>query len=473
MSHEHNQNCNDSTDLVYQDSYLPHMSALLDTATMTSVLTGQLASWQSDSWTVFNCRQVRVKYKPRKNCLAVYEIALKNQQTNREMQLNITCRTYEHRGSERRYRKAQKEIRGDSPACPAVFHVPELEMVVWIFPCERKLLSLPLMSNNHYLKHVIMPELVTQTWGKNWRIQAISSEIVHYVPEQTCTTRVHMALIEKQMQLFMKKTLYGKCYYNHDGARTFRVMDKLHDASRRGATPLNFPKPLSYDAENKLLWQEGLSGQTLRDAGISDQHAEQLLPLAAKAIALFHRISIDMPLPVTGVADIIAMLHHRMEVLSHVSLIDQLTLKRTVRLLEDTASTLNHCPLAVLHGDVHSQNLFLQGESIALIDLDNVTKGPPLLDLASWAGGMIYWAAMQNTPVEQLLPKLKILVTHYNQYAVNPVNGADLNWYLASILINERVFRCVTRLKSGRLRIVNKLLNFAEEFALHQHRILP
>jgi aminoglycoside phosphotransferase (APT) family kinase protein len=266
--------------------------------------------------------------------------------------------------------------------------------------------------------------------------------------------------------------VFGKCYYNHDGARTFDIMSKLRDIARQGVTPLRFPAPLFYDADRKLLWQAGLSGQTLRDAGISNQSGPELLPLAAKAIARFHRIPADTSLPTTEITDVLATLDSRLAVLSQLDILDQQKLVRVAKLLHSSAKGLRQYPAVTLHGDVHSQNLFLQDNTIAFIDLDNVVMGSSLLDLASWIGGMIYWATMQDMPVKQLLPQLRTFINQYNRHVPWQINSSDLSWYIAAMLVNERIFRCVTRLKSGRLRIINELLTIAEQFALHRHRFI-
>lgn len=454
----------------YYDACLLHMASLLDTELIADVLKAQLFPFQPETFMVVLCKLVRVKYKPLKNCLAVYDFTVEHRLTGEEKHFCITCRTYEDQGSRRRFDRAVKPHSSNPSDFPAIFHVPELEMIGWVFPCESKLLSLPFISNTHYLKHAVLPRLIESLCGKDWQIVKFSSTVMHYVPEHTCTIRVELSLTGHNQKL--AKTVFGKCYYNEAGEQTFRIMRKLHESSLKGITPLSFPAPLFYDAELKLLWQEGLSGRTLRDAGVGVESRRELLPQAAKAIALFHRIPVDRQLPVIKIADMLAMLASRMEVLSHVTLLDECKLNRVILTLQRTAPTLKPTENVTLHGDVHPQNLFLQNQSIAFIDLDSVVAGPAYHDIASWLCGMLYWGAMQHRSLQALLPELDLFVTNYNQYALFRVHEQNLSWFIAMALINERIFRCVTRFKSGRLQIINELLDWAEQFAHGQQRTL-
>lgn len=453
----------------YHDIYLPHMSTLLDAEVMATVLKNQLFPVQPEAFAVVLCQLVRVKYKPHKNCLAVYDFTAKHILSGKQQNFCITCRTYESQGATRRFDKAIKQHEGNLSDFPAVFHVPELETIGWVFPCESKILSLPFISHAHYLKHSILPKLVRSSWGKNWQIVSSSSSLMHYVPEHTCTVRVELSITDGSQKI--DKTIFGKCYYNEAGENTLRVMRNLHEASLKGLTPLSFPAPLFYDAELKLLWQEGLSGQTLRDAAASAESRPALLPQAAKAIASFHHIPVDQRLPVINIADILSTLINRMEVLSHVTPLDKRKLNRVILKLHQTAPLLKLTEMVTLHGDVHPQNLFLQNQTIAFIDLDSVVAGPACHDIASWLCGMLYWGAMQHRSLQAVLPELSVFVTNYNQHAPFQIHEQTLSWFIAVALINERIFRCVTRFKSGRLQIINELLDWAEQFAYEQQRI--
>jgi hypothetical protein len=310
----------------YHDRKLPHLSALLDTDYMAIPLMKLLRTAFSANLRLIHCQQKRIKYKPHKNCLVIYVFHTHDLASGKQQKTTISCRTYEHNGSKRRYHKALKENDGEPSAFPRVFHLPALEVVGWIFPCERKVLSLPFVSHQHYLKHVLMPTVVKQAWGTQWRIDELSSVVMHYVPEHTCMVKVTCTLISNTTHTSCHKTLFAKCYYNDEGERTFDIMAQLAKVASAGKTALQFPAPLYYDPQRKILWQEGLNGQTLRDAGISRQPHSALLPIAAKAMAQFHQLSIDFPPSSTIPQDsqhVLTLLQQRQHVLRPIQQIDQ------------------------------------------------------------------------------------------------------------------------------------------------------
>ena len=465
----------------YHDSKLPHLSALLDADFMAAQLQSLLHASSSTppsqqgqrQQQLIGCQIKRVKYKPQKNCLVIYQLHLRDRKTGKTQTIAITCRTYEHHASKRRYHKARQENNGEPSVFPAVFHLPQIETVGWIFPCERKLLSLSFVNNPHYLKHVLMPPLVKQVWGDQWQIETVSSAVVHYVPEHTCMVKVTCTLMNRHHHTRRQQTLFGKCYYNHAGAHTFDIMTQLAEASRLAQTPLRFPAPLYYDQERKILWQESLNGQTLRDAGISRESHSSLLPMAAKALAQFHCLTLHTNDTPSDHKQLLEHLKNRAKTLRPIKQLNQQKLQWLIHALQVGANQLSSYQAVTLHGDAHSQNLFLEQDTIAFIDLDDVTIGHPLLDLASWMGGMIYWATMNKRPLDDFLTELSYFAHHYNQHAPQPITNYDLNWYIAALLVNERIFRCVARLKSGRLEIVADLLVLAKQFAQQQYRLLP
>lgn len=457
----------------YQDAYLPYLSELQDVTQMAEVLLGALFQVQAKAWIVTQCRLDRIKYKPAKNCLAVYMLNVRNRQNGKSESFRISCRTYEQGGSLRRYQKAVLENSGKPYHRRGVFHVPDLALVGWVFPCERKLIALPFFNNSHYLKHVMMPQLVRQYWGKNWSVRKVSSAIIHYVPEHTCNLKVELVLSDSQTGMIKNEQVYGKCYYNDDGAQTYRVMRWLAAQFAHQTTPLKFPEPLHYDVERRTLWQQGLAGQTLRDAGVSNLQDSQLLELAGRSVAQFHQLVSPPGLVEAGTGNVLSLLELRLQQLRSVQMLDQKRLHRLVRLLNEKQTRLQNDSPVTLHGDVHPQNLFIHDGQIAFIDLDNVSLGPRLLDLASWIGGMVYWGVLQKTPRAMLLGRIQAFVAAYINDLPGAVNNRDLGWYLAAALINERIFRCITRMKSGRMMIVNDLLAYAQDFANSRYRLTP
>ena len=108
-------------------------------------------------------------------------------------------------------------------------------------------------------------------WTRVWRAPSLvtmvvattiiaehQSKLIHYVPEHTCTVRVQLILADNITAQQKAVTLFGKAYYNDEGAETFRLMQHLWHSPICQNGDLRIARPLAYDPATRQLWQEGL-----------------------------------------------------------------------------------------------------------------------------------------------------------------------------------------------------------------------
>jgi aminoglycoside phosphotransferase (APT) family kinase protein len=121
--------------------------------------------------------------------------------------------------------------------------------------------------------------------------------------------------------------------------------------------------------------------------------------------------------------------------------------------------------LAVLHGDLHLKNMIaLESDAIALIDLDNLCLGDPLIDLeASLPTSTIGTTGAGKRAAARPELLVKQLLAGYFEAAGEPFNEQSLRWQIAAALIGERAVRCITRLKPGGRPLVDWLIDLAAQ----------
>ncbi|HKC87431.1 MAG TPA: hypothetical protein VKG02_15710, partial [Blastocatellia bacterium] len=247
------------------DQTLPQLGVALSPAAMSEVFAGALfPSEQLQSrYQVLNCEIMQARYKPGKNCLLSYRLTIRDEQTARRREQILCARFYEPGGSSSRFLKAQSRSLAATQFGPPVFHLPNLEMVGWVFPNDRKLVGLASLTNAECLMREVLPPVIAEAFGDGWRTDALTEEIAHYVAEHTCTARVTVQLRSAATGRARTAVLYGKTYYNEDGAETFARMRELatSEACRQGRLAL--ARPLAYKPESKTLWQMGLPGAPL------------------------------------------------------------------------------------------------------------------------------------------------------------------------------------------------------------------
>lgn len=260
----------------------------------------------------------------------------------------------------------------------------------------------------------------------------------------------------------MSLTLFGKAYYNDDGAESYRLMNLLWAAAYPG---LRIAEPLAYNAESRILWQKGLPGRTLLSYPLGSAAATKLLQEAAQAVALLHQSA----LPCTRqsrLADWLTQLESIQQLLQEVHPASREIVARLITTLQQQAPTVDLAPAATLHGDLHLQNFLVDesapvGQRLALIDLDNLSTGSPWRDLGSFCAGLYYRGLVEALPLSLIRQAIDAFCAAYATVAPWPLDKRALAWYTATALLNERAFRSVSRMKQGRFDLLDDLIGLA------------
>ena len=433
-----------------RDPVLPHLGVALEPEAMRAVFESVLGTAnRAARFRLESCSIERVKYKPGKNCLVCYRLAF-HSETNDKSQL-LCARLYPKGTSYSRYRRAKKDATKTPNFGESVMHLPGLDMVVWAFPNDRKLQALPQLMDVVWVRENVVPLLV----GADWKGSEMCHDLIHYVPEHTCTVRI---TLEGGQPL----SFYGKTYYDDEGAETYRLMRHLEE---KKVDSLRTARALHYDADNRMLWQEGLAGSPLIGLELEHPDFHTSLQQAACAVASLHQTNLECERAVS-LQDWLDKLNDMRTFLPQVRPTCRARLESLISSLLEQAACLKTQPLATLHGDLHLQNFLVAGGEVALIDLDNLCTGSPWQDVGSFIAGLYYRGLLETLPLATIERLAITFCRSYLQACPYPNDEPALRWYTAAALINERAFRSVTRLKSGRLELLDDLITLAERFVM-------
>ncbi len=181
------------------------------------------------------------------------------------------------------------------------------------------------------------------------------------------------------------QTAIAKFYPDAGGERAYATMRALGDLlARRPNALLAVPQALLYDAEQRLLLQNRVEGESL-GALAAGPHAGQALHQVGAALAELHRL----PLPggsTLRLHDHISSLirpHPRAlgEYAPELAMPAQTLLEALV--LAETAIDVRAIA-APIHRDVHLRQLFLGQKRVWLIDWDLFAHGDPALDVGNF-----------------------------------------------------------------------------------------
>lgn len=432
---------------------LAHLPTLLDPSHMGPILAGRMLGLRGRQ---VRCEIERVKYQPGKNCLVVYRLEVPDANVTDLVPLRVACRTYEPAGARSRFEKARRSLTGTADAAGRVLHLPDQEAVAWVFPQDRKLEHLRRLTDLPTLQREVVPLLAAALRPSAPPPHSVEHTVVHYVPEHTCSVRLTLGWPDAA------HTAYGKTYYDDTGSTAFDHMTQAF-ALARDAGQVEVPRPLRYEPAARTLWQAAVPGE--RIAAMVDLAPRDLQQLAA-ALAAFHCLPVQR-LPVLDPP----RMHQRIAAASR--LVEAAAPAHGPALRRLSACLAAHVeliaalgPTATLHGDLHPGNVLRTRERIHLIDLDSLQAGPALLDLGSWIASELVRAQLQGVTLAQTLDAAEDLCSLYADARDTPIPMRG--WWLATAyaLLTERVRRCVTRLKPGRLGLVGPLLDLAHDLCV-------
>lgn len=447
----------------FTDRALPHLGVALDVDLMRGVLAEQLFPTETlkARYQIAACEIIQARYKPGKNCLISYRLDINDQAVNQRHEQILCARVYESGGSVSRFAKAQVQPQTGAQFGAPIVHLPKLDMLAWVFPNDRKLVGLPKLADADCLKLEVLPPVISANFGSEWRIESLSNQIIHYVAEHTCTVKVTVELCSAATAETKTGVLFGKTYYNQEGAETFTRMRQLSESEACLSGRLTLALPLAYQPEIQTFWQMGLPGASLYEREADGEQFFALLEGAAQSLAALHQTPASCSRSI-GVADLLARFDEveRMIVMLRPELLPKL--RSLLVRLRSQAKRIGEQPTATLHGDLHLKNFFVTDEQVTLIDLDNLCTGDPLLELGSFIASLFYRQLAQQKPAERSLAMADIFIRAYSTAAFQPINRSILNWHIAAALIAERAYRCVTRLKSDRPSLLEEVIVLAD-----------
>ncbi len=439
------------------DALLAQMARALDEAHMAQRLDQVLLGTPGRTHRVRTCRVERVKYKPGRNCLICYRLEIEDLRSAHRGHRLVLGRVYGRGASGSRFAKARCQPHSPVGPLPGVAHLEDLDMVLWCFPNERKLRHLPRLLDGALIETELAPRWVRARWGTGWGLVSSTTELVHYVPEHTASLRVTLTLERVRDGRRMPWVVFGKTYYDDQGQSTWRAMRRLW--ALRGRTGLLTARPLGHQPLLRTLWQEGLPGEPLADSRRLAADPS-LLRQSAQAVSSLHRCRID-GLEALDIPGLMARLEARSRVVGGA----YPGLRGPLR--ELVGQLLRQAPRAhsavTLHGDLHPCNLLVSPLGVALIDLDSLHRGPAGVDIGSWVACCLYHDCLRARPLDQALHDAMAFAGAYRAAAGEGPGRRELAWFTATALVSERVFRCLTRLKPGRLAVAQQLLRWAHE----------
>lgn len=251
-------------------------------------------------------------------------------------------------------------------------YLHELDLVVWRFPEDPRLPTLPALVTPR-LAARIMPPAVRAVLGSSPG-DGLRTTVVRYQPEVSATLRLEVDG-DDAPAVFAKHLADG----------TATAIASRHQALWSTSDPpreLRIAEPLAADPVRGVLWTRGVSGHPLAESVEPDQLPAATASLGALLAAL-HASSVHVT-QVVVVDDLLAEAQAKAAKLARAhpaiaSVVTELVAATTIR-----RGDAVHERVCTLHGDFHLAQLVSSAQGPVLVDLDSMMHGPPEVDLAEF-----------------------------------------------------------------------------------------
>ena len=383
------------------DPGAPQRDALLDERTVARIVGAP-------------AERVYAKYRVGESLRVVHRVAANG---------HVAARTFSNGASAAAYERALASA-VPAGALPPVIHAPEVDAVFWAFPNDRRIGALPLLAPGS-------PAL-TELLGR----RSTETRLMSYAAERAASAA---CLDERGGVLAYVKVHAG------DGAQR----------ERRALETISGPRvPRVLAASEHALALEPLPGRRIDELTGSDL-ANALRGLG-RALALLHEppphgyprfARLDTDRLARAVA---AIARARPDAGRSAALLLAALLDRR----DDEAGVL-------LHGDANLRNVIVDGDGVALIDLEDSAAGPPAADLGQALARLRAARVMGRITTAEERALAAALLDGYAAVR-RPPDAGTLGWHTAASVLARIALPAVNRVRHPLLGRLVPLLDAAE-----------
>ena len=452
---------------IYPCPELPQIPGLLNAGILRQLLNCELIQDKKiqTQLHIEDCRISRIKYRPGRNCLITCTLTVSTAGGARASDVVVyfmVCRDGE---SAQVYNQSLSTATISTLFGPGVFHLPSIDSVLWVFPNDRKLKGLEMLSDAGKIKNEVVPGILRQ-FRDGYRVAGhIDLRPIQYVPERSCSVRLDLDLQSGSRPQVEKIQVFGKFYRPGECESVWRAMNEIWNSDECSSGLLAIPEPMAFLHQSQSLWVKWLTGKTLDEYNLGSEELSDSLEQMGKMLSALHRLEIDR-LPAIGMPDIRRKLDSTVDLISRARPDLQTKLLEVADRLVSRSDSIPVEKHATLHGDLHLKNIFVQDDRrIAFIDLDNICSGDPSMELGSFIAYLYFRGLVEKRDLDQIEKLVASFIRAYAETGKVDPDKRSLRWHIAASLIHERAYRCLTRLKGDRFHLIDDLIGLASEFS--------
>ncbi len=263
---------------------------------------------------------------------------------------------------------------------------PDLRLTVALFPYDAKLKVLRTLCDPSAGLEYVGKHCHTLGW-EGQRLRSISYEVLGYRLERRAVLRLHISMIDQATGSDSVKSIIVKVVRPDNIERAFRAQESVRAALLSSAGDAKFAVPLilAVDLKQGVYFMEDMPGKSLCDLTGTDGFVRGCIR-TQQLLDVMHR-SVNGNWPQYTSTNEIEELERKLEMLG--GFYPEQAVKGTeimFRLRDLKPTTDAHSGSGTIHRDFYDKQLIIDGESVALLDFDNLAIGDRAQDYGNFLG---------------------------------------------------------------------------------------
>jgi aminoglycoside phosphotransferase (APT) family kinase protein len=360
-----------------------HIDTFRNANLMQEIFQRHLAPADNPSCVVESCAVDFVRQASTR-CLVQYTIQFREREAGPLRSQVVTGVTYDEGRATRILARARRSglrvIKTADMALFAVAYVPELNMLLQVFPYDFRL---PALAQLMQKQPAEATAAVTAEMGPgDWQLESWEAESLRYRVDMRAMVRLDVRAREVESDQEAHKRVYAKIYREpEDGARAYELQRALWEQTSADGTSFVVARPIAWLAGLRTMLLDEAPGTRFLDILRGPDEALIAARRVARATAALHQL----PLDESRIArerpprDEIARLKATTERLQ----VDFPELDQAViDVSREIAGGIEDGPPAPTHFDLKPAHILLDDERVAMLDFDKLVIADPMVDVA-------------------------------------------------------------------------------------------
>src|SRR5215211_6016770 len=383
------------------DPSFPQLQVVGDPESMRGVFQKHLRPLNNKAYHIRDCHLSRVRYRRGDRCVLQYTLRLAEADSGAERIQWVTGVMYADDKTRRKWEKLRDSYSKRISEIVSTFEpfsfIPDLGMLVQVFPYDRRLPTLPLLIAEP-LPELKLP-LLARFGPGNWRTEGWNVEPVRYRAGLGAALRLTVQGQDDATGRRIERRFYAKVYRDErQGQQTHQVLRELWKQACANGEGFTVARPLAYLSGLRTLLQEEAPGTPLDEILLGDGDTTAAVRRVAQGLAAFNQGDPPATTRQYLLADQVADLERARRLLGWACPHLKMEVESTI---EGVLAGLQEVPLRPTHRDLKPDHIFLDGERTIFIDLDSLAKADPVLDPAHLLARLAAMPALFPIPLER------------------------------------------------------------------------